>query len=79
MKILYQNPGFEHSADSIMLFQTDDQTPYWSDTLSYFYPQVDRQSVLGLCGTTENVVPTSLDAFSLLTSRPFCGIIIPTE
>ena len=42
MQILYQNPGYDHSIDSILLFQTEDQTPYWSDTLLYFYPQIDR-------------------------------------
>ena len=48
MKILYKNPGFEHSIDSIMLFQTDNQTPYWSDALLYFYPQVDKQKLTKL-------------------------------
>ena len=43
MKIAYRNPGFEHSIDSIMLFETDDQTPYWSDALLYFYPQVNSE------------------------------------
>ena len=42
MQILYQNPGYDHSIDSILLFQTDGQTPYWSDALLYFYPQIDR-------------------------------------
>ena len=48
MKILYKNPGFEHSIDSIMLFQTDNQTPYWSDALLYFYPQVEKQEIAKL-------------------------------
>ena len=48
MKILYKNPGFAHSIDSIMLFQTDNQTPYWSDALLYFYPQVDKQKLTEL-------------------------------
>ena len=45
LKIAYRNPGFEHSIDSIMLFETDDQTPYWSDALLYFYPQVKKQEL----------------------------------
>lgn len=45
MKITYKNPGFEHSIDSILLFQTDDATPYWSDALLYFYPQVDKNEL----------------------------------
>ena len=48
MKILYKNPGFEHSIDSIMLFQTDNQTPYWSDALLYFYPQLEKQEITKL-------------------------------
>lgn len=49
MKITYKNPGFEHSIDSILLFQTDDTTPYWSDALLYFYPQIDKRE---LCSKT---------------------------
>lgn len=45
MKITYKNPGFEHSVESILLFQTDDTTPYWSDALLYFYPQVDKREL----------------------------------
>ena len=41
MRITYKNPGFEHSIDSIMLFQTDDTAPNQADALPYFYPQVD--------------------------------------
>ncbi|MBR5537341.1 MAG: hypothetical protein IKU58_05525 [Clostridia bacterium] len=48
MNIFYKNPGFEHSIDSIMLFQTEEQTPYWSDSLLYFYPQVDSQTLAKL-------------------------------
>lgn len=48
MNILYKNPGFIHSIDSLMLFQTDDQTPYWSDALLYFYPQVEKQKLTKL-------------------------------
>ena len=47
MNLTFRNPGFDHSIDSILLFQTDDQTPYWSDTLLYFYPQIDRQELAG--------------------------------
>lgn len=49
MNILYRNPGFEHSIDSILLFQTEDETPYWSDSLLYFYPQIDKKE---LCNKT---------------------------
>lgn len=46
MKIEYKNPGYEYSIDSIMLFQTDEQTPFWSDALLYFYPQIDKQELM---------------------------------
>ena len=42
MHITYQNPGFDSSMESIMRFQTDEQTPFWSDGLFVFYPQIDR-------------------------------------
>lgn len=29
MKIIYKNPGFGHSIESILLFQEDDMEPYW--------------------------------------------------
>ncbi|MBQ6802875.1 MAG: hypothetical protein IJP05_07395 [Oscillospiraceae bacterium] len=42
MNITYKNPGYEYSIESIMLFQTDEQTPFWSDSVLYFYPQIDK-------------------------------------
>lgn len=42
MKVTYQNPGFDYSIESILHFQTDDETPFWSDSLLYFYPQIDK-------------------------------------
>lgn len=52
MKIEYKNPGYEYSIDSIMLFQTDEQTPFWSDSLLYFYPQIDKQELMK-CNLTD--------------------------
>lgn len=52
MKIIYKNPGFEHSIDSILLFQEDDMEPYWSDALYWFYPQLKKEKIMG-CSTTE--------------------------
>ena len=43
MRITYKNPGYGHSIDSIMLFQTEEQTPFWSDSLLYFYPMLNRE------------------------------------
>ena len=42
MDIRYTDPGFDYSIDSIFLFQTEDETPFWTDSLYYFYPQLDR-------------------------------------
>lgn len=48
MKVTYQNPGFEHSIDSILLFQEEGITPFWSDSLMYFYPQIDKEVLSSL-------------------------------
>ena len=45
MHIIYINPGFDYSLDSILLFQTGSETPYWSDALYYFYPQLNQQAL----------------------------------
>lgn len=45
MKVTYKNPGFEHSVNSILLFQTDAQTPYWSDAVFSFYPQFSKEEL----------------------------------
>ena len=46
MKVTYKNPGFKHSINSILLFQTDAQTPYWSDAVFFFYPQLSKEEFL---------------------------------
>ena len=33
MDVTYVNPGFQAMIDSIMLFQPDEETAYWSDSL----------------------------------------------
>lgn len=45
MQITYRDPGFAYSLDSILLFQTGDETPYWSEALPRFYPQVDGKKL----------------------------------
>ena len=47
MKVTYTNPGFRHSIDSILLFETDGTRPYWSDALFDFYPKLSRDAVAG--------------------------------
>ena len=41
MNLRFQNPGLAYSLDSILLFQTDDTAPFWSEPILYFYPQID--------------------------------------
>ena len=45
MRVTYKNPGLQHSIDSILLFQTEDSTSFWSDTLFYFFPQIDKEAL----------------------------------
>ena len=52
MNITYKNPGCAHSIDSISLFLTGQETPFWSDSLLYFYPQVDQRA-LANCNALE--------------------------
>lgn len=42
MNITYMNPGYQAMIDSIMLFQTPEETSFWSDSLFYFYPTLDK-------------------------------------
>ena len=46
MNITYKNPGYQHSVDSIMLFQTEGQTPFWSDLILHFYPQINKKELV---------------------------------
>lgn len=48
MDIRYADPGFAYSIDSIFLFQTEDETPFWTDSLYCFYPQLDRARMTAL-------------------------------
>ena len=52
MNITYKNPGYDHSIDSISLFLTGDETPFWSEPIFHFYPQVDKHA-LSNCNHTE--------------------------
>ena len=45
MRVTYRNPGLQHSIDSILLFQTEDSTPFWSDALFYFFPQLSKDDL----------------------------------
>lgn len=45
MHIEFSNPGFEHSIESILLFQTDGESAYWTDSIYYFYPTLDKSRI----------------------------------
>ena len=42
MNITYVNPGFQAMIDSIMAFQNDGETSYWSEPLFHFFPNLDQ-------------------------------------
>ena len=42
MRLHYTNPGFDYSLDSIMLFETGEQSEFWRSSLFYFYPELDK-------------------------------------
>lgn len=42
MNLRFINPGIDYMIKSIMDFQTDDVTAFWSDSLYNFYPQLDK-------------------------------------
>lgn len=48
MNLQYTNPGFDAMIDSFMLFQTEDETAYWSDAIFYFYPFLDKEQFKAL-------------------------------
>lgn len=48
MDIRYTDPGFAYAIDSIFLFQAEGETPFWTDSLYHFYPQLDRARMAAL-------------------------------
>lgn len=48
MHVVFKNPGFEYMIESIMEFQKDDTTSFWSDSLYYFYSEIDKEHVKSL-------------------------------
>ena len=42
MEVIFANPGIDYMIESIMAFQTDEQSGFWSEPLYHFYPQLDR-------------------------------------
>ena len=52
MNITYRNPGYDHSIDSISLFLIGEETPFWSEPIFHFYPQLDKNT-LSNCNPAE--------------------------
>lgn len=48
MELKFINPGIDYMLNSIMAFQTSEQTAFWSEPLFYFYPSLDKEYVEGL-------------------------------
>lgn len=42
MEVTFLNPGFDDILTSIMEFQTEGESGFWSEPLYYYYPQLDR-------------------------------------
>lgn len=38
MNLAFQNLGIDKTIQSILAFQSDDETAFWSNSLYYFYP-----------------------------------------
>ena len=43
MDITFTDGCYKYSVDSIMMFQTDDQSDYWRDSLFEFHPSLNRK------------------------------------
>lgn len=43
MELTFTNPGFEYMLDKIMAFQTEGVSPFWTEPLFHFYPELDKE------------------------------------
>ena len=48
MEINFINPGVEYMIQSIMEFQTEEMSAFWSEPLYHFYPRLDRDFSMNL-------------------------------
>ena len=51
MNITFRDPGGDHSVESISLFLSGSETPFWSEPILHFYPQLDRHMLTRLEGS----------------------------
>lgn len=42
MNVTFKNPGVDYMIERIMLFQTEEESKFWSEPLYHFYPQIDK-------------------------------------
>lgn len=42
MEVTFVNPGVDNMIESIMAFQTEEESAFWSEPLYHFYPQLDK-------------------------------------
>lgn len=47
MNLIYRYPGIKYSIDSIMEFQGDEQSAFWSEPLFHFFSEIDREVFKG--------------------------------
>ncbi len=45
MNLTFHNPGIDDMIQNILVFQSEAETAFWSDSLYYFYPQLDKEYV----------------------------------
>lgn len=43
MNLRFVDPGIEYSINSIMMFQTEEVSDWWSESLFHFFPQLDAE------------------------------------
>ena len=48
MEVTFVNPGVDHMIQRIMAFQSEDASPFWSEPLYHFYPQLDKAYAVSL-------------------------------
>ena len=48
MEVTFVNPGVDHMIQRIMAFQSEDTSPFWSEPLYHFYPQLDKAYAVSL-------------------------------
>ena len=48
MEVTFVNPGANYMIEQIMAFQSEDASPFWSEPLYHFYPQLNKAYAVSL-------------------------------